>query len=861
MTVLVAPAAHSNMRGTARAQWLGLGTPAQLVTSVLAIAACLYAATQINGYYVFVLANVALMAIVGIGLNVLIGFTGQISFGHVGFYAIGAYAVAILTTKASFPFWLAWPLAMLLAGAVGYLVAQPALRVKGPYLAMVTIAFGFIVEHGVVELRTLTGGQNGLMNLPRPTLFGFTGSERTVAILAIVAAAFALAAFRWLSVGTWGAAMRAVRDSDVAAESIGIDPVVVKTVAFAGSAALAGLAGGLFAPLSGFVTPSSFSFLQSILFVLVVMIGGAGSFAGPVVGAVIVGVLPEVLAGLEEYRLLFFGALLLVVLWSAPDGVVGLVQRGIARRHPQERGRSGEHVARSGVDDSRAEAQRSERGPARMLAIAGLTMDFGGIRAVNELSFTVPPAAITGLIGPNGAGKTTALNMLSGFYRPSAGSIMLGAEALAGRRAFRIARSGVARSYQTSQLFGSLDVAENVTLAIGRGRLGPLFSARRFRAPSVRAQVSALLAFCGYTGRLDVRAGSLPHVDRRLVEIARALATQPDLLLLDEPAAGLSQEDKSRLAELLRRIAATGIGIVLVEHDMGLVMRVCDHIIVLDAGQRLALGTPAEIRSNPQVREAYLGESVDALGIQDRRSTRAVGTALERLGVGHLVAGYGAEPVLRDIDLQVRRGEVVALLGANGAGKSTLMRALAGLHRPLRGGIHFDGRDLVPLATERIVALGVILVPEGRQVFPELSVLDNLRLGAFLQQTGADVRLDAVLNRFPRLRERLQQRAGHLSGGEQQMLAIGRGLMALPKILLLDEPSLGLAPKMIAELYAALDALREDELTLLLVDQMAGLALTLCDRAYVIESGHIVAKGSPQSIARDPALAKAYLGG
>jgi len=227
------------MRAGARAPLLGLGTGWQIGAAVVLTIAGMVAAAQVNGYYVFVLANVALMAIVGIGLNLLIGLTGQASFGHVGFYAIGAYAVAILTTKAGFSFWVAWPLGMVLAGGVGYLLAQPALRVMGPYLAMITIAFGFIVEHTVVELRGLTGGQNGLMNLPRPALPSLPGSERTVAILGIATAAIALMLFTWIARGTWGAAMRAVRDSDTAAESVGLDPLVIKTVAFAGSAALA----------------------------------------------------------------------------------------------------------------------------------------------------------------------------------------------------------------------------------------------------------------------------------------------------------------------------------------------------------------------------------------------------------------------------------------------------------------------------------------------------------------------------------------------------------------------------------------------------------------------------------------------
>ena len=230
------------------------------------------------------------------------------------------------------------------------------------------------------------------------------------------------------------------------------------------------------------------------------------------------------------------------------------------------------------------------------------------------------------------------------------------------------------------------------------------------------------------------------------------------------------------------------------------------------------------------------------------------------LGVGALVAGYGAGPVLHGIDLQVRRGEVVALLGANGAGKSTLMRALAGLHRPVQGGIHLDGHELTAHGAEQVVARGMVLVPEGRQVFAELSVLDNIRLGAFLHPADREARVEEMLQRFPRLRERLHQRAGLLSGGEQQMLAIARALMSRPRILLLDEPSLGLAPKVIAELFSALDALRNEGMTLLLVDQMAGLALALADRAYVMEGGRIVAQGTAAEIAADDALAQAYLG-
>ncbi|MEE3649912.1 MULTISPECIES: branched-chain amino acid ABC transporter ATP-binding protein/permease [unclassified Brenneria] len=798
----------------------------------------------LGSYTLLVFSLFALGVTTVVGLNILLGLSGQVSFGHIAFYALGAYVSAGLT-MAGLPLGVAMLAAMLVCGLIGGLLAIPALRVSGPFLAMITIAFALVVRHLLIEWREVTGGSNGLMGIPMPE-FGGLDPALGLAVCCGLLMMAALCGFARLQHSQWGLAMRAVKASEIAARSLGFNPVVSKTLAFTLSAMFTSAAGALVAPLMMFINPDSFPFSQSILFILAVVIGGSGTLLGPVLGALLIVVLPELLSTFAEYRLLIFAVLLLTVLWLAPRGILGTLARWLAKPPVQ--------FAPQTADDALLRGHFKHSGNT-VLKVENIGIRFGGVQAAKDISFQVQPGEVLGLIGPNGAGKTTVLNMISGFYRADSGSIRLQQE-LRGLPAWRVARNGIARTYQTTQLFSGMSVLENLLVAQQRGRQG-----LPWRRPTADAHevAMALLALVGYRGSVHTPAEDLPHVDRRLVEIARALALNPALLLLDEPAAGLSREETDALIPLLRRLAGFGLAVIVVEHDMALVMAVSDRIQVLDAGKPLAQGAPAEVQRNPAVVAAYLG-GTDYRGKPRRLALQSNGQP--GLVVSKLTLDYGAAPVVRDVSFTVNPGETVAILGANGAGKSTILQTLAGLHPARSGAIYLHDRSIKELNASQIAARGLALVPEGRQLFPQMSVLDNLLIGqhACAEKHDPQVEVESVLKRFPRLRERLHSPAGLLSGGEQQMVAIGRGLMSRPSILLLDEPSLGLSPAMIGELYDALAALRDEGVTLLLVDQMANLALTIADRALVLESGTVVKAGRAQDLLAQADLADAWLG-
>ena len=444
-----------------------------------------------------------------------------------------------------------------------------------------------------------------------------------------------------------------------------------------------------------------------------------------------------------------------------------------------------------------------------------------------------------------------------------------------------------------------MTVLENVMVGLTGGRPGSL-AAALVGLPAVSAgetrltmEARGLLAFVGYRGDPHELARNLPFGHKRLVELARALARRPAVLLLDEPAAGLSQEEIAGLAELIARIREAGTSVLLIGHHMDLVMSVSDAITVLNHGRVIAVGAPAVVQRDPAVVEAYLGERQGTGGrARSGASGRRLGTepgdpALARsasvveqgpaspasgreghrdsgtvlLDARELGAAYGRMEVLHGVSFDVRLGEITVILGANGSGKSTTLKTLGGIVRASRGSISFEGRELVNRQAPWTARHGIALVPEGRLIFQDQTVLDNLRLGAYARRDGSVAEdIERQLDRFPILRDRQRQPAGTLSGGEQQMLAIARSLMARPRLLLLDEPSLGLAPRLVAEVFAALARLREEGLTLLVVEQMAEAALEIADRGYVLERGRIVLSGRAHDLLTDARVARAYLG-
>ncbi|GGF18705.1 branched-chain amino acid ABC transporter [Aliidongia dinghuensis] len=550
-----------------------------------------------NGYLLNLFMQAATYAMAVLGLTVVLGYAGQISIAQAAFFGLGAYGVAIGTTMLHLPFMLALLLGVAVAAVFGAILGASTLKLGGHYLAMVTISFQQILTLVLTNWIGLTNGPDGIRNIPRPALFGISwqDSDRYLALCLVVL--YAVGTFVWWLKGTkLGLGMQAVRDNELAAEVVGVDTYRVKVTAFCLSALLGGLGGGLFAGGFGYISPDQFSFGESVVFLTMVLLGGADAAVGSAVGTALLILLPEWLRFLRGAYLAVYGLAVILIMVFMPTGLWGVLSRLFG---PPKRRDHGVVEALSLGDPDGEDGDL-------LLEIKGLAKHFGGLKALDGVDIAVERGKVHALIGPNGSGKTTMLNVLSGIYRPTRGEVRVDGVKVSGLPPHEIAAAGVGRTFQNIRLFHSLTVFENVVIGAQRPR-----NPAAATPDQARRRALAALEFVGMAGRADIKVASLPYGHQRLVEIARALAGNPTLLLLDEPAAGLNLTEKQELVGLLKRLAHHGLTLFLIDHDMNLVEQMADRITVLNFGKRIAEGTPAEVLRHPDVIAAYLGEVPD----------------------------------------------------------------------------------------------------------------------------------------------------------------------------------------------------------------------------------------------------------
>jgi branched-chain amino acid transport system permease protein len=558
-----------------------------------------------NDYWTLIATRAAIYWVLVSGLNLIVGFAGQLAIGYVALLTLGAYVTSVLAAgniAPSVPVFVALLVAGFIGALFGVIVGLPALRLRTFYFAMTTLGFATIVTQIALAWQSVTGGGIGIIGPEFPAPFN---DSRGFYYLCL---SFAVVS-TWMSANVarsrFGHALIAIRDAEVAAEACGVSKprMLITTFLFAG--ALAAIAGGLFASLQTYITPDAFTFDLSVLFFIAILIGGRGSILGPMLGTIILTILPEIAAPLAAWSTFLYAVLLLVIVLAAPGGIAALLD--FRNRRPLASHRT--IVPRPAA---LGELARKE-GKRKTLSLRGIVLRFGNVRAIDDLDLDMLPGQIHGLIGPNGSGKTTTLNVISGYYAPSRGTLTLGSDTLpAGVPQMRAAR-GIARTFQTPRIVGELSVLQNVMIG-GTIEGEATFVEALLAMPrnqrdqrTVAATAYAMLDVVGLDALADVRADRLQHSELRFIEIARALMLQPDFLLLDEPAAGLSNDEIERLGMLIKAISGHGTGVLLVEHHADLIFDICDQVTVLNLGRVLAAGTPSEIRVQKEVVSAYLG--------------------------------------------------------------------------------------------------------------------------------------------------------------------------------------------------------------------------------------------------------------
>jgi branched-chain amino acid transport system ATP-binding protein len=798
--------------------------------------------------------TVVALAVAAMGLNLCIGYTGLVSFGHSTWFGIGAYAAGLMQLH-WFPgeIWLPLLVSMIVVAVSSAIIGLIILRRRGVYFSLLTLALAALTYTTAFRWSEVTGGEDGLGGLKRGSI-GAVSLDNALAYYVVVAliGLCVLYALLRLVRSPFGHVLVAIRENQQRATFQGYPVERYKHAVFVISAVVTGLAGGLIAFQNYLVSAEAVSVPFAGELLAMVVIGGMRSMLGPALGALFFILFRELFSIWTPNWLLWFGLTFVGFVMFSPDGLVGIWTKLLRRFRPapQEAAAMSRRKIYEGLPLPAYLMPKSLEGT--VLDVKGVSKHFGGIRAVANANLQIRAGEIHALIGPNGAGKTTLFNLVSGLYPTDSGTIGLNGRAIQGVTSDLICHQGLARSFQITNLFRGLSIYENLRLSL-QARSPIRFNIWRdidhYR--DIHAETAELVKFLGLEGIESINGGELSYGGQRLVDLGIALGSKPQVLLLDEPLAGLAAAERERVSNLVRNIASN-IPVLIVEHDIDRVLGFSQTVTVMNQGEVLMTDTPEAVRADRRVQEIYTGKGIPEVeqrhGDEVRRETAPL-LRFERVNTF-----YGKSHILNDATLDVCEGEIVALLGRNGAGKSTLLKTLAGLVPPASGRIEYEGSDITRLPAPDIARAGIGYVPQGRGLFAGMTVRENLALGRLARKTngshGAVWDDEKILSYFPRLKERMNVAADYLSGGEQQMVAVARAMSGNVKLLLLDEPFEGLAPAVTLELFKVFDQLRQ-HVSIVIVEHNLDLVLALADRVFALERGAVFHQGPAAPLLTD----------